>query len=208
MFTNSRGLLWIPNWIKSRQIQCSGYSFGLAHQTQCTPSQSPPLTDPSNRTKKTSSIPYYTIVSTQSSGMSISDDMSFAGNRNTKVSVFTSNFNHAKRFHSASAPATASRGRLWKLIEMEENFNNNHNKSNTNSRSPHGFSDIFWRELGFCHPTGFARRFSASEVSPILSSNLGFVISLRLSKNKFSCEYVQLVFCLMRLIYFSTCRSL
>ncbi|TKY48488.1 DDB1- and CUL4-associated factor 8 [Spatholobus suberectus] len=45
-----------------------------------------------------------------------------------------------------------------------ENLQNHRGITNTNTRSPRGFTDIFRRELGLSHPNGFARRFSASEV--------------------------------------------
>ncbi|XP_061352042.1 uncharacterized protein LOC133297011 [Gastrolobium bilobum] len=43
-----------------------------------------------------------------------------------------------------------------------ENFHNH--KGITNTRARHGFTDIFRREVGLSHPSGFARRFSASEL--------------------------------------------
>ncbi|XP_047160574.1 protein ALTERED SEED GERMINATION 2 [Vigna umbellata] len=45
-----------------------------------------------------------------------------------------------------------------------ENLHNHRGITNANNRPPRGFTDIFRRELGFSHPSAFARRFSASEV--------------------------------------------
>ncbi|KHN33442.1 DDB1- and CUL4-associated factor 8-like [Glycine soja] len=45
-----------------------------------------------------------------------------------------------------------------------ENLHNHRGITNSNSCPPHGFTDIFRRELGLSHPNSFARRFSASEV--------------------------------------------
>ncbi|KAK7272118.1 hypothetical protein RJT34_28526 [Clitoria ternatea] len=71
-----------------------------------------------------------------------------------RISVF-----HTRLTESSSA--TASRHRLREFIEME---NLNKRKGIANTRPPHGFTDIFRREMGLSHPNCFARRFSASEV--------------------------------------------
>ncbi|KAL2590436.1 hypothetical protein AAZV13_13G289300 [Glycine max] len=45
-----------------------------------------------------------------------------------------------------------------------ENLHSHRGITNATTSPPHGFTDIFRRELGLSHPNSFARRFSASEV--------------------------------------------